>query len=307
MKRTSLGVTLLAGVSALALVTSTHAQTVPDAAPVTTPPAADAAAADPVTVVVTGSRVIKNGNNSPTPLTVVNVEQMLKLQPTNIAEALSTLPAFAGSRVATGNPGTGTTNNAANVMNLRGLGFTRNLILYDGHRVPPSTQDGLVDIDMIPQMLLKRVDIVTGGVSAVYGSDAISGVVNFVTDTRFNGLKLNVQGGISSRNDDKTYDIGIAGGRDLFGGKGHIEASYQYRDDPGIASRRSRRFGIDDITVQGGGNTANPYHVTYDTRFNTTTFGGLFKSGALSGMQFVRPGWRGHGLQSWHGHGHERF
>ncbi len=258
------------------------------AAPSVAAPAA--AAADPVQVVVTGSRIIRNGNNSPTPVTVISTEGLLKLQPTSVAEALSTLPAFAGSRVATGNAGTGTTNNASNVMNLRGLGFTRNLILFDGHRVPSATQDGLVDIAMIPQMLLKRVDVVTGGVSAVYGSDAVSGVVNFVTDEKFNGLKLNVQGGESSRNDDQTFDTGVAFGTKLFDGRGHIEGSYEYRRDPGISSRRSRQFGLDDITVQGGGSVANPYHVTYDTRFNDKTLGGYFNTGPLAGMQFSENG-----------------
>lgn len=254
------------------------------------PGSTNAKPAEPTEVVVTGSRVIKNGNNSPTPVTVVSTESLLRLQPTSIAEALSTLPAFAGSRVATGNPGTGTTNNASNVMNLRGLGFTRNLILLDGHRVSPDTQDGLVDISMIPQMLLKRVDVVTGGVSAVYGSDAVSGVVNFVTDDKFNGFKLNLQGGETSRNDDATYDAGMAFGKKLFDSRGHIEASYEYRDDPGIDWRTSRRFGQEDITVQGGGTAANPYHVTDNTRFNDKTLGGFFNSGPLQGMQFAQDG-----------------
>ena len=248
------------------------------------------APAETTEVVVTGSRVIRNGNNSPTPVTVVSTESLLKLQPTSVAEALSTLPAFAGSRVATGNPGTGTTNNAADVMNLRGLGFTRNLILVDGHRESPITQDGLVDISMIPQMLLKRVDVVTGGVSAVYGSDAVSGVVNFITDDTFNGFKLNLQGGESSRNDDHTYDAGVAFGQRLLDDRGHIEASFEYRDDPGIDWRSSRPFGAEDITVQGAGTNADPYHVTYDTRFNTNTLGGYFNTGPLAGMQFAQNG-----------------
>ncbi len=75
------------------------------------------------------------------------------------------------------------------------MGVLRTLILFDGHRAPPSTPDGFVDLDTIPQMLLKRVDVVTGGVSAVYGSDAIVGAVNFVTDTAFEGIKGQFAGG----------------------------------------------------------------------------------------------------------------
>ena len=241
-------------------------------------------------VVVTGSRVISNGNNSPTPLTVVNTDQLAAVQPTTVAEALNILPVFGGSRVAAGNPGTGLTNNAANVMNLRGIGFTRTLVLFDGHRVPPTTQDGLIDVDMIPQMLLKRVDTVTGGVSAVYGSDAISGVVNFITDTKFEGVKFNLQSGISQRGDDNTWDGGAAFGTKLFGDRGHFEASYQYRGDPGILDRRARDWGKHEWTVQGLGTTADPFHLVDNSRFATTNFGGRINSGPLADRQFATDG-----------------
>jgi iron complex outermembrane receptor protein len=269
---------LLAGASALGFASNAVAQTT---------------ASDVLSeVVVTGSRVISNGNNSPTPLTVVNTDQLASVQPTTVADALNILPVFAGSRVAAGNPGTGLTNNAANVMNLRGIGFTRTLVLFDGHRVPPTTQDGLVDVDMIPQMLLKRVDTVTGGASAVYGSDAISGVVNFITDTKFEGVKVNLQSGISQRGDDNTWDGGVAFGTKLFGDRGHFEASYQYRNDPGILDRRARDWGKHDWTVQGGGTTAAPapFNLTDNTRFATTTFGGRINSGPLADQQFATDG-----------------
>nr|WP_253951148.1 TonB-dependent receptor plug domain-containing protein [Novosphingobium sp. SG751A] len=95
---------------------------------------------------------------------------------------------------------------------MRSLGALRTLILYDGHRVPPTTPDGQVNVDMIPQTLLQRVDLVTGGVSAVYGSDAMSGVVNFIPDTTFTGLKWNAQSGISQRGDDNSFQAGAAWG-----------------------------------------------------------------------------------------------
>ena len=242
-------------------------------------------------VVVTGSRVISNGNSSPTPLTVVTTDQLAAVQPTTVADALNILPVFSGSRVAAGNPGTGLTNNAANVMNLRNLGFARTLVLFDGHRVPPTTQDGLVDVDMIPQMLLKRVDTVTGGVSAVYGSDAISGVVNFITDTKFEGVKVNLQSGISQHGDDHTWDGGMAFGTKLFGDSGHFEASYQYRDDPGIPNRRARDWGQQEWTVQGAGTTASPFHLVDNTRIASTSFGGhISNGGPLTDQQFATDG-----------------
>jgi iron complex outermembrane receptor protein len=134
-------------------------------------------------VVVTGSRIVQNGNNMPTPMTVVQAEALTLTHPTNLAEALNDLPVFSGSRSQASNSGTSgaagspaTSTNALNVINLRNMGLSRTLILFDGHRAPPSTPEGFVDIDTIPQMMLKRVDVVTGGASAVYGSDAVTGV-----------------------------------------------------------------------------------------------------------------------------------
>ena len=217
---------LLGGAGLLAVAASTYAQTTPAQAP--TASTAQSAnnstlVADNSTqvseVVVTGSRVIKNGNSSPTPVTVMPVDELESLRPGPVAEVLSSLPVFSGSRVADGNPGNGATNAGANVLNLRNLGFYRTLVLFDGHRVPPSTYDQLVDVDMIPQMLLQRVDVVTGGASAVYGSDAISGVVNFITDTKFNGAKVNVEGGIANQGDDATADVGLAFGHSFLDGQ----------------------------------------------------------------------------------------
>jgi iron complex outermembrane receptor protein len=240
-------------------------------------------------VVVTGSRV-SAGNQSPTPLTAVNAEDLLTTKPGSISDAINELPILAGSRGQNGNPGNGTTNNSGNLQNLRGLGYPRTLILWDGHRLPATTQDQLVDTDMIPQMLLRRVDIVTGGASAVYGSDAVTGVINFVTDTHFTGVKVQAIGGISSYSDDKTSDLGIAGGTDLFNGRGHVIASYQYRNDPGVLYRTDRPWGTHQWTVQGAGTAANPYHNVDNTRIATATFGGLVRNGPLAGLNFTQDG-----------------
>ena len=293
---------LLGGAGLLAGAASTHAQTTPAQAP--TASTAQSAnnstlVADNSTqvseVVVTGSRVIKNGNSSPTPVTVMPVDELESLRPGPVAEVLSSLPVFSGSRVADGKPGNGATNAGANVLNLRNLGFYRTLVLFDGHRVPPSTYDQLVDVDMIPQMLLKRVDVVTGGASAVYGSDAISGVVNFITDTKFNGVKVNVEGGIANQGDDATADVGLAFGHSFLDGRGHFEASYEYHNDPGILRRSDRQWGRDVWTVQGGGTAANPYHLVENTRISNTSFGGLVggkasSSNPLGGMNFATDG-----------------
>ncbi|WP_206243461.1 TonB-dependent receptor domain-containing protein [Novosphingobium terrae] len=242
-------------------------------------------------IIVTGSRVISNGNNSPTPTTIISANDLLKAQPGTVASALQNLPVFQGSLgQGTGTGGsTGGPNGAANAVNLRNLGLFRTLVLFDGQRVQPSANTGLVTIDMIPQMLLQRVDVVTGGVSAVYGSDAISGVVNFVTDKKFNGIKLKAQYGISQIGDDPTLDTGIAVGKKLFDGRGHFEASFEYFNDPGIFDTSQRANG-NAWTIQGAGTAANPYKLYSGTRVASTTFGGLINSGPLAGQNFTQNG-----------------
>jgi hypothetical protein len=109
-------------------------------------------------IVVTGSRVIKNGDASPSPVTVVQTEDVLRTQPGTLADALQVLPVFAGSRgsgvnpTSTGSVGAG--NASANQLNLRNIGPNRTLVLLDGLRVPPTLLNGVVDVDVIPQMLV---------------------------------------------------------------------------------------------------------------------------------------------------------
>jgi len=283
--RLSKGLLLSASVSALAL--PAHAQTTADAS------------ATVSEVVVTGSRIPTNGDNSPTPLTVVSTQQLLASTPTSVAAALQQLPVFQnsmGQNSGTGG-GNGGPNGAANAPNIRSLGLYRTLTLFDGKRLQPSTDTGLVTIDMFPQMLLQRVDVVTGGVSAVYGSDAISGVVNFVTDSKFNGLSVKAQRGVSARGDDRTTDIGVAAGTTLFDGRGHVEASLEYNDDPGILDMFSRDLG-QLWQIEGGvagstatpGSAANPFKLYSNVHNASLTSGGLIRSGPLAGQTFSSNG-----------------
>ena len=238
-------------------------------------------------VIVTGSRVIKDGNDSPTPVTVISVAESEAIRPATIAEQLTDMPQFSGSRgqqsgIGSGSANGGNPNGNANVLNLRNFGLTRTLILSDGHRVASTSPDGTVDVDMIPQLLLQRVDVVTGGASAVYGADAVTGVVNFVTDTKFKGLKVNGQLGQSSLNDDRGKALGVAWGADVFGGRGHLEASYEYRADDGVDRRSSRDwFRARPLVLQtsnAGGVTS--YQLYFNTTNNDRSFGGVILPGA---------------------------
>jgi iron complex outermembrane recepter protein len=283
--------TLFASVALSAIAAPTFAQS--------TAPKPASAADEPDTrdIVVTGSRIVQNGNNMPTPVTVIAADDLLSTHPTNLAEALNDLPVFAGSRSQASNTGTSgaagapaTSTNALNVINLRNMGLARTLILYDGHRAPPSTPEGFVDIDTIPQMLLKRVDVVTGGASAVYGSDAITGVVNFVTDTAFTGVKAEAQAGISKYGDDATYSFGIAAGTKLLDDRLHLMGSFNYRSDDGIFSKFDRPWGTELRTLQGDGSAAFPYFQVVGARQNNVTFGGRINNGVLINQQFTTGG-----------------
>ncbi len=289
MKQFKKAAALLAGASLIALGTQAFAQTTtpaPTAAP------KDGAAENAATVeeiIVTGSRVIKNGDASPSPVTVVATDDVLRVQPGTLADALAILPVFAGSRgsgvnpTSTGSVGAG--NASANQLNLRNIGPNRTLILLDGLRVPPTLLNGVVDVDVIPQMLVQRVDTVTGGVSAVYGSDAVTGVVNYVIDKKFNGLKAMAQTGVSEQGDGRKVDVGFAVGKRILNDRGHFEASYEYRDEKGVPYRSDRDW-MNLWGVAGAGTTANPYQLYSDVHQSAYSFGGLITSGPLSGQTF---------------------
>ena len=232
------------------------------------------AASEVSEVTVTGSRVITNGNNAPTPLSVLTTDQALVTKPTTLYENLAEMPVFSGSRGSSNGPVGNSASGAGAVssLNLRNMGALRTLTLFDGHRVPPTTPDALVDVSALPQMLIQRIDVVTGGASAVYGSDAVTGVVNYITDSKFNGLKVDMQTGMSQLSDAKTYQFGIAGGAKLFDGRGHIEGSYQRIHDDGLYDTQ-RDWTKPRWTVQGNGTTI-PWHLVGNLTNATASYGG---------------------------------
>ena len=173
----------------------TAAETAQDAqVPPTLGAASDAPMED---IIVTGSRLGRTAFNSPTPVNVVGQERQENLAIPSVADALNQLPAFR----ATSTPASALFRVsgaiAGNTVDLRGLGPSRTLTLVDGRRFVPSTDGGTVDLNGIPSALVRRTEVVTGGASAAYGADAVAGVVNLILDTRFTGLKMNLNAGIS--------------------------------------------------------------------------------------------------------------
>jgi iron complex outermembrane recepter protein len=196
--------------------------------------AADAAATDAPAdnsllqeVVVTGSRLSRPGMTSPTPITALSSDELALQNPQSLTQGLAQLPALANSTIA-GSMGGRTTAGPGNFLNLRNLGSTRTLILLDGERIAPSNVLGNVDVNLLPQALVSSVDVVTGGASAAYGSDAVAGVVNYILNDRFSGFKADVNAGISSRSDGASGKVSLAWGHVFAGERLHLEGSFDW-------------------------------------------------------------------------------
>ena len=188
-------------------------------------------------IIVTGSRVARDGFQAPTPVTVLTQEEIQTSSPSNnIADFVNQLPALAGStKPANSRLNLSSGQAGINALNLRNLGEIRTLVLLDGRRSVASTITGLVDINTIPQSLVQSVEVVTGGASAAYGSDAVAGVVNFVLDKKYTGLKLQADSGITDKGDGQNYSFSVAGGM-AFGNddRGHILLSGELAHRDGI-------------------------------------------------------------------------
>jgi iron complex outermembrane receptor protein len=186
-------------------------------------------------VVVSSTRLQAVGFNAPTPTTVVSAADLQASAKTTVFETLAQLPALMGS---TG-PQYNTQNTSNGLMGLsalglRGLSPIRTLVLLDGQRVVPSNLNGVVDVSQMPQMLLQRVDVVTGGASASWGSDAVAGVINFVTDRKFEGFKMNAMAGMSNYSDMGNVTFQAAAGTSFWGGRGHYEIAAEYAYNDGL-------------------------------------------------------------------------
>ncbi len=237
-------------------------------------------------ILITGSRTITNGSQAPTPVTVVSRDQLTKAQPGLLAEGLNQLPALRGSTRPTSGFTSATGAGSGSYLNLRNLGVQRTLVLVDGRRFAPSSRDGSTDINLIPDALIKRVDVVTGGASAAYGSDAVAGVVNLLLDTHFTGIKADVQAGISDKGDGGSQKASLTAGTAFAGGRGHLVASIGYFNVDGIQSVAARDWGRENYGFIA--NPANTKQLIFrnNLRGATVSAGGLILSGSLAYQQF---------------------
>ncbi|PZU10884.1 TonB-dependent siderophore receptor [Sphingomonas sp.] len=186
-------------------------------------------------ITVTGTRIVRDGYSAPTPVSVISTEEINREAPANINDFVNTLPAVRGSATAASSNGA-LSNGQAGVatVNLRNLGANRTLVLLDGQRSVSSTVDGTVDVNTIPQALIQRVEVVTGGASSAYGSDAVSGVVNFILDKEYKGLKAEYEYGVTTYGDGANHKASLTGGMTFGDGRGHLIASGEYFHQKGI-------------------------------------------------------------------------
>ena len=240
-------------------------------------------------IVVTGTRIVRPDYDAPTPTTSIGAVEIQKAAPTNIADYVNQLPQLSGSSTPrTGNGNTSTGTNGLNNLNLRALGANRTLVLLDGQRMVASSVNGAVDINNLPSALIERVDVVTGGASAAYGSDAVSGVVNFIIDKDFTGLKMDVSGGISDRSDDEAVNAAISFGTGFAEGRGHWLVSGEYNSVDGIdsldGSERKWFRQANMLTFSSG--TRPQRIVAENVNARTVAQGGVITSTALANTQF---------------------
>lgn len=185
---------------------------------------------DDDTIVVTGSRIARDPNLvASVPVQSITAEDIRISGEINIADVVNDIPALVSSLTAE-NSATG-----ANQLNLRGLGGERSLTLVNGRRhVAGFRGTSAVDIGTIPRALVESVEVTTGGASAIYGADAVTGVVNFIMKDDFDGFELNTQGGISSEGDAETFIIDAIAGKNFHNGRGNVVLTVSYEDDSNI-------------------------------------------------------------------------
>jgi iron complex outermembrane receptor protein len=245
------------------------------------------------TILVTGSRVARTGADQPTPVTVLSSAELTAGAPT-LVEGLAQVPQLATSS----SPQNPQNFGPVSFLDLRGLGPNRTLILLDGRRLTPATTGTAPNINSLPHNLVQRVDIVTGGASAAYGSDAVAGVVNFVLDTKFEGIKGLVQSNITERGDDQNYTLALTGGTSFAGGRGHIIVAGEYFDRAGVYNRGDRAWSNEHwlplpnptVTPSNPGSPTNPNVLIVNNAGFSRSPGGVVLTGPLAGTEFGRGG-----------------
>jgi iron complex outermembrane receptor protein len=247
------------------------------------------------TVVVTGSHIARRGFDMPTPVTTIDETDLAKISGSgDISDAINQIPSVRASLT---NDSTANQSSMAGgtFADLRGLGAWRTLVLINGRRWVPTNGMAVVSTGAIPQAAIGGVDIVTGGASAAYGSDAVAGVINYKINDRLDGFKGRIQGGISDYGDYEHYRASVAFGTRLFNDRAHWIVAAEQSDNKGIEYALDRPW-ANNVSVIN-----NPYYtpdndeprllLMSNTKLANRTNGGVILSPApLAGLHFLPDG-----------------
>jgi len=244
--------TMIAGFALVGLAAPAMAQTTP----------ADQAS-EVGDVVVTGSRIVRQDYVANSPISTVSAEQIQARGDVNVEQILNQLPQVVpGLSANSNNPA-----NGAATVDLRGIGPSRTLVLVNGRRFVPYDKSNAVDLNSIPASLIERVEVMTGGASATYGSDALAGVVNFIFKKDFEGLAFNTQYGISGFGDGEQFNASVTFGANTDDGRGNVTGFLGYADRDGFLPNEDRAWALSSNAggsgtgIYGGLNNivTNPY------------------------------------------------
>jgi len=227
-------------------------------------------------IIVTGSRIARPELTAMSPFAVLGEEEIALTNSTNIENFLRTKPQFAQALGSSSNNG----NEGSATVDLRNLGEERTLVLVNGKRFVPYDYQGYVDLQMIPTSLIERVEVITGGASAVYGADAVAGVVNFILKDKFEGLEIDGTYGVTEENDGETYDFSVTAGGNFAGGRGNIvfNLGYTNQDEISQADRpySYNALGSEDLSPLG----------SFTNEGGTMLYGSFFGDPEEGGISF---------------------
>ncbi len=241
-------------------------------------------------ITVTASRINRAGYEAPTPTTIVGTAAIESQAPLNIVEVLNTFPSmtptnFTGSSTAIG----------ANRPNFRGLGPVRTLVLLDGNRVAYTDPLGGVDLNIIPTSLVRGIEVVSGGASADWGSDAVAGIINFNINSTFEGIKGNFQCGQSQYDDNQGCGGSIGVGKGFFDDRLNVVAAVDWADNNGVLDTTRRPWSKKNYAriinpAYAAGNGQFQQLTTDNACYQTMTSAGLITSGPLRWTTFTPQG-----------------
>ncbi len=211
-------------------------------------------------IVITGSRIRTGRQAASIPVDTVSADDLKLSGFQNVEEVLNNMPQFVPERTASTNSTADPTATGAATLNLRGLGGQRSLVLVNGRRYTFFDSSQRTDINSIPTSLIERVEVVTGGASAVYGSDAVGGVVNFILKDDFEGLELRTQLNQTTEGDGEITDVSITMGGNFADDKGNAVIVFNYLDRRPIMTT-DRDFSasvLTDVTDSNGNRVLGP-------------------------------------------------